>query len=151
MSKLLITIALLGAVAIALAQIVNWDKVAKEYAPITNIYKKVVGQFATEEVVVEESVADEVTQIPVIKSDVDKYTVAMPVDDSDEIDNIGYDWLRSIARHCHPSYKDEVKSALKNDGIIRENEYHILISRCNDHNNLKEAAAKQKLMEFVEE
>lgn len=170
MKTSLISLAILLAVAVALAQIINWENVAEEYKPVTNVISKVVNAIPSNKEIIE-SVADEevieietedvladgwwgkVTETTVTEQKVK--IVEMPIDETrGEISNHNYDWLQDIEDVCPPTHKRNIKAAFDNDGMIRENEYYILIGICNDYVARKKDAeagggAKQQLREFA--
>ena len=78
--------------------------------------------------------------------------VVMPLDDSSpEIVNTDYSWLQSAVKRCHPLMKGELKSAIANDGIIRQNEYRAIMNRCVEYNEQESAGDKAELKRFLAE
>jgi hypothetical protein len=150
MNKIIVTLALLGAIAIMLYQVVNWKEVAEEYRPIANAYHKVADMLPTDAEITESLPVSAIADPTVVTWEAD--TSTMLVDpDSPEINNINYDWLKRMADRAYLGYKADLKEAFNNDGIIRENEYYMLLGRVNDYHNAQESQAKKSLKEFLAE
>lgn len=73
--------------------------------------------------------------------------VVTPVknDDSPEISNNEYMWLRQIVDVCYPEYENDLKQALASDNMITKKENMVLLDRCIKWNEQKHAGEKEAI------
>lgn len=140
MNKILATLAILGAIAVMLYQVVDMDQVAKEYKPGMEVFDKAFEMIPTE--------------LPLERIN-NTFTVAeveLIIDpDSPEIDNSDYSWLRNTTSVCGPVRKNNMRLAMNNDSVIRKDEYSVIMTACTVYIESSKIAAKQDLREFLNE
>lgn len=154
MNKLIAILAILGAIALMLYQVVDMEQVAKEYKPVMEAFDKAVEMIPAKEEVIE-TVDDKITTIKanpkVVKYKADRSTLIIDPD-SPEIANSNYSWLKNkVDRMSYPNIKKDLREALTNDGVIRQNEYNTIINRTVDYNESQDAGAKAELKESLNE
>jgi len=67
-----------------------------------------------------------------------------------EITNSNYRSLKSWADDDYPGIKDDIKAALANDGMVRNDEYMQIIRYSNQWTESQQSGAKRSLMDFIE-
>ena len=71
--------------------------------------------------------------------------------DEPEISNTKYRTLRNWAKDDYPGIKDDIATALANDGMIRHDEYMQILTFSNAFSEAMEKGAKDELKEFLNE